>query len=226
MILQPDITFRNMEPDPALRKAIEKEIQTLERFFARLMTCRVVVEAPRRVKGLNRVRIEAVAPRKNLVVDHTPSLHAILRGAGAEKKTKQSEPARSHRDAERAIHEAFQEMRRQLQDHLRRMDLRVKARAPESAAQIVKLFPGEDYGYLETLEGQQIYFHRNSVVDGHFDHLRLGSKVSFAEERGEQGPQASSVRMVHPGKQLRAAAASKPLPRQRARRAAVAGKAK
>jgi cold shock CspA family protein/ribosome-associated translation inhibitor RaiA len=220
MILQPHITFRNMEADPKLAKAIHKEIQTLERFFARLMTCRVVVEAPRRVNGLHRVKIEAIAPKKNVVVDHTPSLHVDLRSQGEGKKTKKSEPARSHRNPERAIHEAFQEMRRRLQDHVRRLDLKVKQHGEPAVARVTVLFPGEDYGYLETADGRQVYFHRNSVLGGHFDQLRVGSKVRFAEEKGAKGPQASTVELNRPAKQLQEAASSKPLPRvKRTRRA-------
>jgi cold shock CspA family protein/ribosome-associated translation inhibitor RaiA len=220
MILQPHITFRNMESDPKLEKAIAKEITTLERFFARLMTCRVVVEAPRRANGLHRVRIEAVAPKKNVVVDHTPSLHGVLRSTGEEKKTKKSEPARSHRNPERAIHEAFQEMRRRLQDHAQRLELKVKQHGESDVARVLRIYPGEDYGYLETPDGQQIYFHRNSVLGGHFDQLREGAKVHFAVENGEKGPQASTVELIRPAKQVRKAAASKTLPRKkRVRRA-------
>ena len=37
-------------------------------------------------------------------------------------------------------------------------------------------------------------FHRNSVLDGGFSRLTVGARVAFAEEMGENGPQASTVR--------------------------------
>ena len=44
-----------------------------------------------------------------------------------------------------------------------------------------------------TPDGREIYFHRNSVLEPGFDRLDMGAEVRFAEEQGEQGPQASTV---------------------------------
>jgi cold shock CspA family protein len=58
---------------------------------------------------------------------------------------------------------------------------------------IKELFPYEDYGLIETSDGREIYFHRNSILEGDFDKLEAGDSVHFTEEKGEQGPQASTV---------------------------------
>ena len=50
-----------------------------------------------------------------------------------------------------------------------------------------------DYGTIETPDGREIYFHRNSVLNADFDRLENGASVRFTEEMGEKGPQASSV---------------------------------
>jgi cold shock CspA family protein len=63
-------------------------------------------------------------------------------------------------------------------------------------ARVVRIFPIEDYGFLETLDGREIYFHKNSVLQTSFDRLEVGTEVYFAEEVGEKGPQASTVRVV------------------------------
>lgn len=34
------------------------------------------------------------------------------------------------------------------------------------------------------------------MVDGDFDNLQIGAEVRFAEEKGERGPQASTVHVV------------------------------
>jgi cold shock CspA family protein len=60
----------------------------------------------------------------------------------------------------------------------------------------VRLFPARAYGFLETDDGREVYFHRNSVLDGGFGSLRVGSRVVFAEEPGLDGPQASTVRRM------------------------------
>jgi len=53
-----------------------------------------------------------------------------------------------------------------------------------------------DHGRIETSDGRSVYFHRNSVLDDLFDRLELGQEVCFCEERGDQGPQASTVKVV------------------------------
>jgi cold shock CspA family protein len=52
------------------------------------------------------------------------------------------------------------------------------------------------FGFIETSDGREIYFHRNSVLNGGFHKLKLGTLVAFAEEMGEKGPQASTVRLL------------------------------
>ncbi len=67
---------------------------------------------------------------------------------------------------------------------------------PMIVGRIAKLFPDGDYGILETLAGEKVRFHRNSEFEGRFEHLRIGSGVHFIEEPGEQGPEASTVKLV------------------------------
>ena len=208
MTLPPQITFRNIEPTPNLEVDILKEISGLERFFKRIMSCRVMVDGPRgrQSGGVYKVRIDLGVPNEELVVEHSPSLHGTLVDVKAPRESKQSEPDRIHRDVHRAIHDAFQEMRRRLQDYARRMRGQTKQHDLPMQAKITKLFPEMDHGFLETFDGREIYFHRDSVLDGLFDRLRIGSPVTFAEETGEKGPQATTVKLVHPAKQARSAA--------------------
>ena len=44
--------------------------------------------------------------------------------------------------------------------------------------------------------GYEVYFHRNSVLDGAFRRLTVGARVTFVEEVGDKGPQASTVRLL------------------------------
>lgn len=212
MTLAPQITFRNMEPIPDLEAAVLKEITGLERFFNGILSCQVVVEGPRgrRYGGLFHVRIDLKVPNEELVIEHTPSLHNTLQEEEAIRKTKQDEPRRELRDAHRAVHDAFHEMRRRLQDYVHRVRRQTKQHERETRAKVTKLFP--DHGFLETLDGREIYFHRDAVLDDHFDRLRIGTDVQFAEESGEKGAQASTVKLIHPTKQARAAAETEVLP--------------
>jgi cold shock CspA family protein len=48
---------------------------------------------------------------------------------------------------------------------------------------------------MQTQDGQEVYFHKNSVGDDAFDRLRIGSEVRLviAESEGVEGAQASTV---------------------------------
>jgi cold shock CspA family protein len=56
-------------------------------------------------------------------------------------------------------------------------------------------FPWEEYGFIETTDGQEVDFHKNSVVEDGFDRLEIGGEVrlSVAEGESSQGPQATTV---------------------------------
>ena len=68
-----------------------------------------------------------------------------------------------------------------------------KVHAAPTHGKITQLL--EDYGFAETPDGQEVYFHKNSVVDGDFYKLEIGNEVRLviAEEEGIEGVQASTV---------------------------------
>lgn len=220
MTLAPQITFRNMQPMPKLEAAVLKEASRLERFFPRIVSCRVAIEGPRREEfgGLYRVRIDLGVPGEELLVDETPTLHGTLRARGAMRRTKEDEPHREQRYPELAIREAFNEMRRRLQDYVGRIGGETKHHEALADGKVVQLEPEENYGFIESDDGREVYFHRNSVLDGHFKRLRIGSRVRFDEEMGEKGPQATTVALIQPARQARRAGASVLVPARRAAR--------
>jgi len=55
--------------------------------------------------------------------------------------------------------------------------------------------PEKGYGFLETADGRQIYFHKNSVLGGSFGRIETAPQ-SRSEETGEHGPQATSVKLT------------------------------
>jgi ribosomal subunit interface protein len=175
------ISFRNMDPSPAIEARIREKAAKLERFHDRIIGCIVVVEAPHRHhhKGkLYNVRIDITLPGKDVVVDRAKPLdHA-------------------HEDVYVAIRDAFDAAARRLEDQARKMRGSVKGHAAPSHGKIENLFG--DYGFITTAEGDEVYFHRNSVVGVNFDTLEVGNEVSLvvAEEEGENGLQASTVKPV------------------------------
>ncbi|MGH6954538.1 MAG: HPF/RaiA family ribosome-associated protein [Alphaproteobacteria bacterium] len=173
-----EVKFRNMEPSPAIEANIRERAGRLERFFDRVIGCRVVVEAPHRHKRkgkLYNVRIDLSVPRREFLVTRSgPQNHA-------------------HEDVQVAIRDAFDALARQLEDHARKARGDVKTHEAPLHGRIARLLP--DYGFIETSDGREIYFHRNSVVGDGFDKLRAGGEVRLVMAEGEsaKGPQATTV---------------------------------
>jgi cold shock CspA family protein/ribosome-associated translation inhibitor RaiA len=216
MLLPVQVTFRNMKDEAGLKELVQTETAKLERFYDRISSCRVVVEHPQRAGSskVYHVRIDLGLPTGELVVKHMPTLHGALQDAKADKSRKEAASVLLHKTPQRAIHEAFHEMRRRLQDYSRRQVGFVKSPQKMAQGAVKEIFPDQGYGFLETADDRRIYFHQASVLDGHFDRLRAGTNIRFAEEMGDNGPQASTVKVVHPRKQAQTAAATEVLPRK------------
>lgn len=114
MQVSPQITFRNIEGTDEFEAIVREKVAKLEEFFDRITSCHVVVEAPHRNHqrgNLYRVRVHVVVPRKELVVDRQPSEH------------------REAEDLRVALRDAFDSMRRQLEDYARELRGDVKSHA-------------------------------------------------------------------------------------------------
>jgi cold shock CspA family protein len=194
-----------MPPSEAIETNIREKAAKLEEFYEGIMSGRVMVEAPHRHhhKGkAYQVRIYLTVPGGELVVNRAPKHLDAARLAPSETMegdlVESHEPSKqgAHEDVYVAIRDAFNAAGRKLQDYVRRRRGKVKVHEPTPHARVTKLFPGEDYGFLETAEGREIYFHKNALPHAGFDHLEVGTEVHFVEELGEKGPQASTIRVV------------------------------
>jgi ribosomal subunit interface protein len=179
MQLPLQIVFRNMEPSAAVEAKIRERAAKLDSFHEHIMSCRVLVEAHHRHHhqgNLYHVRVDLKVPEAELVASREPDQH------------------HAHEDVYVAIRDAFDAVRRQLEDYVRRRRGHVKEHTAPPHGRITELFP--DYGKIQTADGRLIYFHRNSLVDTPFEQLAVGTEVRFAEEMGERGPQATSVYVI------------------------------
>lgn len=178
MKLPLQITFRNMEPSEMMEQNIRERAEKLDQFYDQIMSCRVMVEAQHRHHhqgNVYHVRIDMTVPGDELVVSQDPGMdHA-------------------HEDIYVAIRDAFDAARRQLEDFGRRHRYQVKSHETPAHGRVSQLNREDGYGMIETSDGREIYFHRNSVVNADFDGLEMGEKVRFNEEMGDLGPQASTV---------------------------------
>jgi cold shock CspA family protein/ribosome-associated translation inhibitor RaiA len=176
-----EILFRNMDPSPTVEAAIRERAEKLDRFADQIMSCRVTVEAPHKhsAKGKQyHVVVDMRVPGGELVVSRDPGRQ------------------QAHEDVYVAVRDAFNAARRQLQNYVRVRRGKVKAHEAPPHGRVLTLIPERDFGRIQTPDGREIYFHRNSVLNADFDSLSPGVAVRFDEEAGDQGPQATSVHVI------------------------------
>ncbi len=58
---------------------------------------------------------------------------------------------------------------------------------------IVRVVRDKGFGFIREEGGRELFFHRSSV-QGSFDDLREGQRVTFDEEQSAKGPRAGNVR--------------------------------
>jgi cold shock CspA family protein len=176
------IDFQGIEPSESVREAIAAHIAGLEQRYGRLTACRVVLKGPgghHRTGGLYDVNIRLALPDGREV--------DVGRTATADERDA---------DLDFAVNNAFKRARRRLQDKVRRMHGQVKVHEARPIGAVTRLDAAGGFRFLESTDGREVYFHQNSVLDGAFSRLSVGTRVTFAEEIGEKEPQASTVRLL------------------------------
>jgi cold shock CspA family protein/ribosome-associated translation inhibitor RaiA len=177
------VTFRNVKKNDAIEELIRKQTIKLERVCDHIVSCRVAVEKPQehqRSGNAFRVRIDVTVPPEHELV-----------------ATREAGKGDLHEQLPTVIRDAFGAMRRQLKKLVDKQHGDVKAHpAQEVGGLVARLFREEGYGFLKSTDGRDVYFHQNSVLNGDFDRLEIGTGVQWQEQEGEEGPQASSVRIV------------------------------
>ncbi len=178
-----EIDFERCEDNGRYHARIEDQIAMLESRFGHITACRVSMRGPsghHQTGGPYEVTIHLELPGgRHVDVDRAPS---------------QDE---RYGDPLFAINDAFKRARRVLQDSVRQMQGKVKLHEEQQPVATVRMLEAEEnYGFLKTADGRDVYFHRNSVLNEGFDSLKCGDSVAFVEEMGEKGPQASTVRVL------------------------------
>lgn len=175
-----EVDFQGMETKPDVRAAIAIHVAQLEDRFGRLTAGRVIVKAPsgrHRSGGIYEINIHLALPEgRDVNIDRTP------------------QNDERYADLNFALNDAFKRARRQLQDQVRKLQGKVKQHEGQPLGTVSELDPLGDFGFIKTDDGREIYFHRNSVLNGGFGDLKIGARVTFSEEVGEKGPQASTVK--------------------------------
>lgn len=176
------ITYRDILPDhkDALDPIIMEHAAKMDKYFPHIISCHVVIErlqARHHVGDLYRTAITMTVPHKQIVVNREHPRH------------------HSHEDMFVTVGHAFDDAARQLEEYARVRHKELKDHDLLPHGVIHKLYQKDGYGFIQGFGGKEIYFHRNSVIDG-FENLDIGTEVRYEEEEGEKGPQASTVKIV------------------------------
>lgn len=178
-----EIAFRDVERTDEIDELIRKEVEKLEKMHHNITSCRLAVERPHSAQQSGnpfRVRLGIRVPRGHEVVitrdpadnDMHDPLDVVLNNA--------------FKSAQRKLRKLIEQQRNQTKKHPDQ----------EAGAVVEKLFPEEGYGFLRTVDGEEVYFHRNSVIHNDFDRLEIGTGVRYVAETGDRGLQASTVQIV------------------------------
>lgn len=177
-----EVEFQEMVVSPAVQELIEGHVRKLEQRYGRVTACRIVVKGPghrHQTGGLYDINIRMALPDgREVNIGRTPK---------ADER---------HSELPFAINDAFKRARRQLQDNARRMEGMIKSHEGQPVGTVVRLDPAGEFGFLRSSDGEEIYFHRNSVLGAKLSELDIGSRVVFSHELGEKGPQATTVKLL------------------------------
>jgi len=176
MDLPLQVTARDIELTDAIKTEIAERAEKLDKFYDRIMRCKVMVECPKRHQNDGKLY----------------NLRIVIKVPGAELTVKRE----LNKDLYVAIRDAFDAARRKLEDFAREQRGIVKHHEEPPRGRISSLFTEKGYGFLTTPDGHEVYFHKNSVLNKDFEKLKVGTEVRFAEEQGEKGPQASTVTVL------------------------------
>lgn len=175
----PNITWRNVEHGPAAEADVMKYIAKLDRVHPRITGIDVVVAQPhgRHQQGnLYRVRVDIHLPGDQVVVTRDPPAH------------------QAREDLHVAIRDAFKAARSRLDEEAAvvRGDVKPHEELPVGRIGTLSDEAG-GYGFIQTADGREVYFHHNAVQGEDWEDLAVGDVVRFREELGEQGAQATVV---------------------------------
>jgi ribosomal subunit interface protein len=176
MKLSLQITARDFELTDAIKAEITEKVEKLDKFCDQIIKCRVVVEAPHRHSHdgrLYNVNIDLKVPGSEIIIKREPNEDLYV-----------------------AIRDSFNAAKRKIEEFVDQQRREVKYHEEVPQGKIASLFVDEGYGFLAKIDGSEVYFHENSVLNKGFEKLKIGMKVRFAEELGAKGPQASSVTVL------------------------------
>lgn len=177
MVINHQITFRDIPHSEAVKTHIDEKIEKLSQFSDRIISCHVVVELANKRKhqgNLHNIRLTVTVPGKELISKYN-----------------------EREDLYVSIRDAFEDMVRQLETYEEHLRGEVKNHQTALlSGKIARLFNGDGFGFIESLDGTEFYFNAGHVINPSFDKLNVGMPVQFVEHNDVNGLQARRVKGI------------------------------
>jgi ribosome-associated translation inhibitor RaiA len=181
------IAFKNMTTSEFLEGLVRERVDRLQRFHTKITGARVVIEVPHRSSESGKmpvgISVEIDVP------GHSP---IIAKGEQDRREMKGDQSA--------IINRVFEAVERQLEQitAIRKGTVKVHGSSGDTGV-VVRIFPEQDYGFVEVKDSPDLYFSRAVVASGAFDDIQVGTvvHVTRASSEGPMGPQASSVKLLN-----------------------------
>lgn len=167
------LRFLGMEPSPAVEDAARDKAAKLDQFCNDLMSCRVTIEHLHKHQHQGRpfaVRLDLTLPGHELTVDRV-----------------------QHEDVYVALREAFDDMKRRLEDVVRRRRGEEKLHPTPLHGEVVRFDEADRCGFIRTPDGNEYWFGPENMADTPYEHIVLGAQVQFVPEVAGEGRQAKRV---------------------------------
>jgi CspA family cold shock protein len=60
----------------------------------------------------------------------------------------------------------------------------------------IKKLTDKGFGFIDTGDGNDMFFHMSNLEGSRYEDLREGQRVSYTAGRGPKGPRAENVRVI------------------------------
>ncbi|CAN1722878.1 HPF/RaiA family ribosome-associated protein [Hyphomicrobium sp. 1Nfss2.1] len=180
------IAFKNVESSASMEALIRDRAKRLQRFYPNITGARVVVEIPHRSP-------EGAKPPLAIAVE------VDIPGRGPVVAKGEEERRQVNGDHSPIVNRVFEAAERQLEQisAIRKGEVKVHGAAGDTGV-VVRIFPDQNYGFVEVKDSPDLYFSREVCGNGSFENIKIGSlvHVTRAVSEGPMGPQASSVKLL------------------------------
>jgi cold shock CspA family protein/ribosome-associated translation inhibitor RaiA len=176
-----ELAFHNVDPSAEIEALIREHVARLEKLYPHLIGCRVSVEML----------------HKQHKTGNVPEVHIAIRVPGREiaisREPHKAKQRRAAPNIHTSVKDAFRAAEKRLKDFKRMQQGDVKVKEAPIQGYVITLEAEKNYGFIATGNGEELYFHRNSVADDGFDDLREGDAVQYTVVAGDKGPSAGRV---------------------------------